>query len=165
MDVHAGQKIVVFGPSGSGKSTLIRCINRLEEHSSGRLIVEGTELTEDTQHIRKIRQEIGMVFQQFNLFPHLTVLENLTIGPIKVRKMSKSDAESLARTYLDQIIAPTLITCGRYDELGPSCAATLQTGLPNAKTVIFENSAHVSHIEEETAYLTNLREFLTHHDG
>ncbi len=106
LDVHAGQKIVICGPSGSGKSTLIRCINRLEEHSSGQLIVEGTELTEDTKNIRGIRQEVGMVFQQFNLFPHLTVLENLMIGPVRVRKISRAEAEATARKYLERVHIP-----------------------------------------------------------
>ena len=106
LDVHTGQKIVICGPSGSGKSTLIRCINRLEEHSSGQLVVEGTELTEDTKNIREIRQEVGMVFQQFNLFPHLTVLENLMIGPVRVRKTSRAEAEQTARKYLDRVHIP-----------------------------------------------------------
>lgn len=91
LTVKSGERMVICGPSGSGKSTLIRCVNRLEEHSSGRLVVNGFELDENTKNIREIRQNVGMVFQQFNLFPHLTVLENLTIGPKRVRKLS--DAE------------------------------------------------------------------------
>ena len=82
LNVERGERIVVCGPSGSGKSTLIRCINRLEEHQQGQIIVEGTELTNDLRHIEAIRREVGMVFQHFNLFPHLTVLENLTLGPV-----------------------------------------------------------------------------------
>ena len=85
LQVFSGERVVVCGPSGSGKSTLIRCINRLEEHQEGRIVVDGIELDQDTQHINKVRSEVGMVFQQFNLFPHLTVLENCTLGPMKVR--------------------------------------------------------------------------------
>jgi ABC-type polar amino acid transport system ATPase subunit len=106
LDVHQGERIVICGPSGSGKSTLIRCINRLEEHSAGQLFVDGIELSDETRDIRAVRQEVGMVFQQFNLFPHLTVLENLTIGPIRVRKLSRPDAEAKARLYLDRVHIP-----------------------------------------------------------
>ncbi len=106
LTVHAGEKVVICGPSGSGKSTLIRCVNRLEEHDGGTITVDGIELDEHTENIRAVRQDVGMVFQQFNLFPHLTVLENLTIGPIRVRKMPKSEAETLARTYLDRVHIP-----------------------------------------------------------
>ncbi len=106
LDVHQGERIVICGPSGSGKSTLIRCINRLEEHSAGQVFVDGVELSDETRDIRAVRQEVGMVFQQFNLFPHLTVLENLTIGPIRVRKMSRPDAEAKARLYLDRVHIP-----------------------------------------------------------
>ena len=106
LTVHAGEKVVICGPSGSGKSTLIRCVNRLEEHDGGTIKVDGIELDEHTENIRAVRQDVGMVFQQFNLFPHLTVLENLTIGPIRVRKMPKSEAETLARTYLDRVHIP-----------------------------------------------------------
>jgi len=101
-----GERMVVCGPSGSGKSTLIRCINRLEEHSAGQIIVDGMELSEDTRNIRAIRMEVGMVFQQFNLFPHLTVLENLTLGPMRVRKLSKAEARSRALTYLERVRIP-----------------------------------------------------------
>jgi general L-amino acid transport system ATP-binding protein len=104
--VHQGQRVVVCGPSGSGKSTMIRCINRLEEHDAGEIIVDGITLGEDTKDIRAVRQEVGMVFQQFNLFPHLTVLENLTIGPIRVRKMNRTEAEALARKYLERVHIP-----------------------------------------------------------
>src|SRR5947208_7813922 len=104
--VGKGEKIVVCGPSGSGKSTMIRCINRLEEHQQGRIIVAGIELTSDLKNIEAIRREVGMVFQQFNLFPHLTVLENLTLAPIWVRKMPKKDAEQTARYYLERVKIP-----------------------------------------------------------
>ena len=104
--VRQGERVVVCGPSGSGKSTMIRCINRLEEHDEGTITVDGIELGEDTKDIRAVRQEVGMVFQQFNLFPHLTVLENLTIGPIRVRKMGKAAAEALGRKYLERVHIP-----------------------------------------------------------
>ena len=103
LDVESKQKIVVCGPSGSGKSTLIRCINRLEEHQKGNIIVDGTELSENTKNIEKIRAEVGMVFQQFNLFPHLSILDNCTLAPIWVKKMAKKDAEELAMQQLEQV--------------------------------------------------------------
>jgi len=103
LDVNQKQKIVVCGPSGSGKSTLIRCINRLEEHQKGDIIVDGNQLTEDTKNIEKIRAEVGMVFQQFNLFPHLSILDNCTLAPIWVKKMPKKDAEALAMKQLEQV--------------------------------------------------------------
>src|SRR4051812_49752711 len=103
IEVGPGERVVVCGPSGSGKSTMIRCINRLEEHQQGRITVAGIELTSDLKNIEAIRREVGMVFQQFNLFPHLTVLDNLTLAPIWVRKMPKREAEALARSYLEQI--------------------------------------------------------------
>ena len=103
LEVGEKQKIVVCGPSGSGKSTLIRCINRLEEHQQGNIIVDGTELTEDTKNIEQIRAEVGMVFQQFNLFPHLSILDNCTLAPIWVKKMPKKDAEELAMNQLKQV--------------------------------------------------------------
>ena len=103
LNVNQKQKIVVCGPSGSGKSTLIRCINRLEEHQKGTIIVDGNELTEDTKDIEKIRAEVGMVFQQFNLFPHLSILDNCTLAPIWVKKMPKKDAEELAMKQLKQV--------------------------------------------------------------
>jgi len=106
LDVKAGERIVICGPSGSGKSTLIRCINRLEEHQRGDIIVDGTELNDDLKHIEQIRREVGMVFQHFNLFPHLTVLENCTLAPIWVRKMPKAEAESIARAYLERVKIP-----------------------------------------------------------
>jgi len=106
LTVWQGQKMVVCGPSGSGKSTLIRCFNGLESHDAGRLTVEGVELYDGSPKIRALRQHVGMVFQQFNLFPHLTVLENLTIGPIKVRRLSKAQAETTARKYLDRVHIP-----------------------------------------------------------
>jgi len=103
LQVLPKQKIVVCGPSGSGKSTLIRCINRLEEHQKGKIIVDGIELTENTKNIEKIRAEVGMVFQQFNLFPHLTVLDNCTLAPIWVKKMPKEKAEELGMEQLDKV--------------------------------------------------------------
>jgi len=104
--VERGEKVVICGPSGSGKSTLIRCLNRLEEHQKGSIIVDKIELTNDVKNIDAIRREVGMVFQQFNLFPHLTVLENLTLAPIWVRKMPKKDAEETARYYLERVKIP-----------------------------------------------------------
>jgi len=103
LDVGQKQKIVVCGPSGSGKSTLIRCINRLEEHQKGTIIVDGNELTEDTKNIEKIRAEVGMVFQQFNLFPHLSILDNCTLAPIWVKKKPKKLAEEMAMKQLTQV--------------------------------------------------------------
>ena len=103
LEVEKNKKIVVCGPSGSGKSTLIRCINRLEEHQKGTIIVDGTELTENTKNIEAIRAEVGMVFQQFNLFPHLSILDNCTLAPIWVKKMPKKNAEELAMRQLEQV--------------------------------------------------------------
>ena len=106
LTVQKGEKIVICGPSGSGKSTLIRCINRLEEHQTGQIIVDGTELTSDLKNIDKVRSEVGMVFQQFNLFPHLTILENLTLAPMAVRKVTKKDAEETAMHFLTKVKIP-----------------------------------------------------------
>lgn len=106
LTVHAGERIVICGPSGSGKSTLIRCINRLEEHQRGQIIVDGIELSNDVKNIEQIRREVGMVFQHFNLFPHLTVLENCTLAPIWVRRMPKAEAEEAAMKYLDRVKIP-----------------------------------------------------------
>jgi general L-amino acid transport system ATP-binding protein len=106
LSVKKGERIVVCGPSGSGKSTMIRCINRLEEHQKGHIIVDGTELTNDLKNIDAIRREVGMVFQHFNLFPHLTVLENLTLGPIWVLKKPKAEAEETAMKYLNRVRIP-----------------------------------------------------------
>ena len=103
LEVKLKEKIVVCGPSGSGKSTLIRCINRLEEHQEGSIIVDGTEISEDTKNIEQVRAEVGMVFQQFNLFPHLSILDNCTLAPIWVKKMSKKDAEELATEHLEKV--------------------------------------------------------------
>ena len=103
LDVEKNKKIVVCGPSGSGKSTLIRCINRLEEHQEGSIVVDGTELTEETKNIEQIRAEVGMVFQQFNLFPHLSILDNCTLAPIWVKKMPKKEAEALALKHLEKV--------------------------------------------------------------
>jgi len=106
LTVNHGERIVVCGPSGSGKSTLIRCINRLEEHQKGQIIVEGTELTNDLKKIEVIRREVGMVFQHFNLFPHLSILENLVLAPIWVRKIPRADAEETAMKYLERVKIP-----------------------------------------------------------
>jgi general L-amino acid transport system ATP-binding protein len=106
LTVKRGERVVVCGPSGSGKSTMIRCINRLEEHQKGRIIVDGTELTNDLKKIDEIRREVGMVFQHFNLFPHLTILENCTLAPIWVKKMPKKDAEEVAMHYLRRVKIP-----------------------------------------------------------
>jgi len=104
--VHKGERIVVCGPSGSGKSTLIRCINNLEEHQKGSLVVDGITLNKNLKNIDHIRTEVGMVFQNFNLFPHLTILENLTLGPIWTRKMPKTDAQANAMKYLERVKIP-----------------------------------------------------------
>ncbi|MDP1668739.1 amino acid ABC transporter ATP-binding protein [Phaeovulum sp.] len=106
LTVNRGERIVIAGPSGSGKSTLIRCINRLEEHQSGQIIVDGTELTSDLKNIDKVRSEVGMVFQHFNLFPHLTIMENLTLAPIWVRKVPKKEADEVAMYYLEKVKIP-----------------------------------------------------------
>src|SRR3989442_15295436 len=106
LTVRRSERIVICGPSGSGKSTMIRCINRLEEHQQGRIVVDGIELANDLKKIDEIRREVGMVFQHFNLFPHLTVLENLTLAPIWVRKMPKKEAEESAMHYLERVRIP-----------------------------------------------------------
>jgi general L-amino acid transport system ATP-binding protein len=106
LEVKRGERIVVCGPSGSGKSTMIRCINRLEEHQRGKIIVDGIELTNDIKNIDQIRREVGMCFQHFNLFPHLTVLENCCLAPIWVRKMPRKEAEEIAMKYLERVKIP-----------------------------------------------------------
>ncbi len=106
LTVDAGERIVICGPSGSGKSTMIRCINRLEEHQRGQIIVDGIELTNDVRKVDEIRREVGMVFQHFNLFPHLTVLENCTLAPIWVKKTPKAEAEDIAMQYLTRVKIP-----------------------------------------------------------
>ncbi len=106
LNVTPGERIVICGPSGSGKSTMIRCINRLEEHQQGQIIVNGIELTEDLKRIDEVRREVGMCFQHFNLFPHLTVLENCTLAPIWVRKTPKAEAEDIAMHYLERVKIP-----------------------------------------------------------
>ncbi len=103
LEVKTQERIVVCGPSGSGKSTMIRCINRLEKHQRGQIFVDGTELSNNLKNIEKIREEVGMVFQHFNLFPHLTILENLTVGPIWVKKVPRKEAEELAMNYLEKV--------------------------------------------------------------
>jgi len=106
LEVQKGERIVICGPSGSGKSTMIRCINRLEEHQRGQIIVDGTELTDDIKNIDQIRREVGMVFQHFNLFPHLTVQENCCLAPIWVRKLPRKEAEEIAMQYLEKVKIP-----------------------------------------------------------
>ncbi|MGE3916047.1 MAG: amino acid ABC transporter ATP-binding protein, partial [Hyphomicrobiaceae bacterium] len=106
LTVAEGEKIVICGPSGSGKSTLIRCINRLEEHQQGKITVDGTELTSDLRNVDKIRAEVGMVFQSFNLFPHLTVMDNLCLAPTWVKKMPRAEAEKMATQYLTRVKIP-----------------------------------------------------------
>jgi general L-amino acid transport system ATP-binding protein len=106
LNVERGERIVICGPSGSGKSTMIRCINRLEEHQKGQIIVDGTELTNDLKNIDQIRREVGMVFQHFNLFPHLTVLDNCCLAPMWVRKVPRKEAERIAMEYLEKVKIP-----------------------------------------------------------
>ncbi|MFB4391409.1 MULTISPECIES: amino acid ABC transporter ATP-binding protein [unclassified Pseudomonas] len=106
LTVHPGERIVLCGPSGSGKSTTIRCLNRLEEHQQGRIVVDGTELTRDIRQIETIRREVGMVFQHFNLFPHLTILQNCTLAPVWARKMPRRQAEEVAMHYLERVRIP-----------------------------------------------------------
>ena len=106
LNVGVGEKVVVCGPSGSGKSTMIRCINHIESHDAGTITVDGVELTEDMNNVLTIRREVGMVFQQFNLFPHLTVLENLTLAPMKARGLSSKEANDIAKQYLDRVQIP-----------------------------------------------------------
>ena len=103
LTVTKGERVVICGPSGSGKSTVIRCINRLEEHQKGQILVEGVELTADSKNIDHVRREVGMVFQQFNLFPHLSILDNLTLAPRRVRKQSRAEAEERAMVYLKRV--------------------------------------------------------------
>ncbi len=104
--VELGERVVVCGPSGSGKSTLIRCVNQLERHDEGRVVVDGMELNDDVKNITAVRREVGMVFQQFNLFPHLTVLDNLMLAPIRARKLPRAEAEATARKYLERVRIP-----------------------------------------------------------
>ncbi len=112
LTVTGGERVVVCGPSGSGKSTMIRCINRLETHQKGRIIIDGTELSHDTRALNTVRREVGMVFQSFNLFPHLTILENCTLAPIHVRRMKKAEAEALAMEFLRRVRIPE--QAGKY---------------------------------------------------
>jgi len=106
LSVRSGERMVICGPSGSGKSTLIRCINQLEKHDAGSIVVNGVELGRSNKQLRQVRTDVGMVFQQFNLFPHLSVLDNLTLGPMRARKLSKSDATELAMRYLQRVRIP-----------------------------------------------------------
>jgi general L-amino acid transport system ATP-binding protein len=106
LKVRKGERIVICGPSGSGKSTVIRCINHLEEHQKGQIIIDNLEVTNDVKHIQQVRKEVGMCFQHFNLFPHLTILDNLTLAPIWVRNMPKKEAEEIAMKYLERVKIP-----------------------------------------------------------
>jgi general L-amino acid transport system ATP-binding protein len=131
--VKTGEVIVILGPSGSGKSTLIRCINRLETHEEGRIVVDGIELTHSLRNIREIRREVGMVFQQFNLFPHKTVLDNITLAPIRVRKWSRKEAEELAMKWLNRVGIPeqagkypTQLSGGQQQRVAIARALTMQ---------------------------------------
>ena len=123
LTVYRGERIVICGPSGSGKSTLIRCINRLEEHQQGTIIVDDIELTDDLKQIDNVRREVGMVFQHFNLFPHLTILENCTLAPIWVRKTPKAEAEEIAMEYLTRVKIPE-----QADKYQASCPADSSSG-------------------------------------
>ncbi len=131
--VKPGEVIVILGPSGSGKSTLIRCINRLESHEKGRIVVDGIELTHNLRNVREIRREVGMVFQQFNLFPHKTVLDNVTLAPIRVRKWSRKEAEELAMKWLTRVGIPeqankfpTQLSGGQQQRVAIARALTMQ---------------------------------------
>ena len=106
LDVAAGERVVICGPSGSGKSTLIRCINQLEQHETGHILIDGVELAAGAKDQRRVLSRVGMVFQQFNLFPHLSVLDNLTLGPLRAKKMDRREAEALARSYLERVRIP-----------------------------------------------------------
>ena len=123
LTVNQGERIVIAGPSGSGKSTLIRCLNALEEHQQGKIVVDGTELSNDLKNIDKIRSEVGMVFQHFNLFPHLTILENCTLAPIWVRKTPKKEAEERAMHFLEKVKIPEQALKVSRPAVGRSAAA------------------------------------------
>jgi general L-amino acid transport system ATP-binding protein len=135
LDVAPGERVVICGPSGSGKSTLIRCINGLEQHQSGSIAVKGVELDHSPASLKSIKVQIGMVFQQFNLFPHLTVLENLTLGPIRARKMSKSDAHDLAMRYLERVHIPE-----QADKYPPKLSGGQQQRVAIARSLCMEPS-------------------------
>ena len=133
LTVPRGERVVICGPSGSGKSTLIRCINGLERHEEGRVVVEGAELTGDEEHVQAVRANVGMVFQQFNLFPHLTVLDNCTLAPQWVRKMPRKEAEALAMQYLERVHIPEQahkfpgqLSCGQQQRVAIARALTMQ---------------------------------------
>jgi general L-amino acid transport system ATP-binding protein len=133
LTVYKGERIVICGPSGSGKSTLIRCINRLEEHQKGKIIVDGIELSNDLKNIEQIRREVGMVFQHFNLFPHLTVLENCTLAPIWVRHMPKAEAEKVAIKYLERVRIPEQLSGGQQQRV-----AIARSLCMNPKVMLFD---------------------------
>src|SRR5690606_34978693 len=126
LEVARGEKIVVCGPSGSGKSTLIRCINQLETVAEGKIFVDGIELTAGPRNVEKIRRDVGMVFQQFNLFPHMTVLQNCMLAPMKVRGVSRAEAEATARQYLDRVRIPE-----QADKYPPSSRAASSSASPS----------------------------------
>jgi len=133
LNVSPGERIVICGPSGSGKSTMIRCINRLEEHQAGQIIVNGIELTEDVKRIDEVRREVGMCFQHFNLFPHLTILDNLTLAPIWVRKMPKAEAEEMAMHYLEKVKIPD-----QADKFPGQLSGGQQQRVALARALVFE---------------------------
>ena len=158
LKVNKSEKIVICGPSGSGKSTLIRCINRLEEHQRGEIIVEGTELTNDSRSIERIRGEVGMVFQQFNLFPHLSILDNVTLAPIWVRKTPKAQAIDKAMEYLKRVQIddqafkyPSQLSGGQQQR-----AAIARAIIKNPKILVFDDCLSAVDTETEERILANL---------
>ena len=133
LEVAPGERVVICGPSGSGKSTLIRCVNGLEQHQSGSIVVNGVELDHSPESLKSIKVQIGMVFQQFNLFPHLTVLENLTLGPIRARKMPKAEAHDLAMRYLERVHIPE-----QADKYPPKLSGGQQQRVAIARSLCME---------------------------
>ncbi len=133
LEVAQGERVVICGPSGSGKSTLIRCVNGLEQHQSGSIVVNGVELDHSPESLKSIKSQIGMVFQQFNLFPHLTVLENLTLGPIRARKMPKAEARDLAMRYLERVHIPE-----QADKYPPKLSGGQQQRVAIARSLCME---------------------------
>ncbi len=133
LEVAQGERVVICGPSGSGKSTLIRCVNGLERHQSGSIVVNGVELDHSSESLKSIKSQIGMVFQQFNLFPHLTVLENLTLGPIRARKMPKAEARDLAMRYLERVHIPE-----QADKYPPKLSGGQQQRVAIARSLCME---------------------------
>ncbi len=133
LEVAQGERVVICGPSGSGKSTLIRCVNGLERHQSGSIVVNGVELDHSSESLKSVKSQIGMVFQQFNLFPHLTVLENLTLGPIRARKMPKAEARDLAMRYLERVHIPE-----QADKYPPKLSGGQQQRVAIARSLCME---------------------------